>query len=143
MKNPSILNRILAVLGTVLVLLPVLAPFVFGFFSLAGDRQFRFDYLMPAELFLVVLVGAVLILVCAMRVKEDRAWIGWVLGAAVLMLVASQAIAVVTGLADGSTQAASWRLWLVMGGIILYDLLVVGLGVLGIRMMRRVFRAAA
>jgi hypothetical protein len=36
---------------------PILAPIVFAVGSLLRDGRFRFDYLMPAELFPVVLVG--------------------------------------------------------------------------------------
>lgn len=138
MKSSQVINRIVIILGTVLVLLPVAAPLIFGFFSLAGDGIYRLDYLMPAELFFVVLVGGLLLLFGAFRMKEFRGLIGGLLAAAVVFLFGSQGLAVVTGLADGSIEPTGWQFYLVMGGIILYDLLVVVLGVVGVWMIRSI-----
>lgn len=138
MKRSQVINRIVIILGTVLVLLPVAAPLIFGLFSLAEDGIFRLDYLMPAELFFVVLVGGLLLLFGAFRMKEFRGLIGGLLAAAVVLLFGSQALAVVTGLADGSIEPTGWQFYLVMGGIILYDLLVVALGIAGIRLNRSI-----
>ena len=55
MKNRDVLTRSLAVVGTVLVWIPILAPILFSVVFLITAKALRFDYLMPAELFLLVL----------------------------------------------------------------------------------------
>lgn len=80
------LTKILAVAGTVLVVLPLLAPLVFALVAFTHRRRFLFDYLMPAELFGLVLAGGLLLL--------------W--GA----LVLSQGLAVLSGLASGAREAS-------------------------------------
>ena len=45
----------LAVAGTILAGLPIAAPIIFAILSLVMDGRFRFDYLMPAELFFLVI----------------------------------------------------------------------------------------
>jgi hypothetical protein len=136
MKTSQVINRVVIILGTVLVFLPVVAPLIFGLFSLAGDGIYRLDYLMPAELSFVVLVGGLLLLFGSFRMKAYRGLIGGLLAAAALLLFGSQVLAVVTGLADGSIEPTGWQFYVVMGGIVLYDLLVVALGVAGIWMVR-------
>ncbi len=73
-------TKILAIAGTVLVWLPVAAPFFFSIIAFAQGRVFRFDYLMPAELFPAVLLGAGLLLWAAFRAtvakEADRVGIG-------------------------------------------------------------------
>ncbi|HEX6384498.1 MAG TPA: hypothetical protein VF177_07500, partial [Anaerolineae bacterium] len=62
MEKKGILTRILAIVGTVLVWLPILAPVMFSMAAIIEERVFRFDYLMPAELFPVALVGGGLLI---------------------------------------------------------------------------------
>ncbi len=57
MEKHSLLTRILAIAGTVLVGLPILAPVLFSIVALAAEGRFHLDYLMPAELFPAVLLG--------------------------------------------------------------------------------------
>ena len=56
MVKKDVLTRILAIAGTVLVWLPILAPALFSVVAVIQEGTFRFDYLMPAELFPSVLV---------------------------------------------------------------------------------------
>ena len=48
-------------------------------------------------------------------------------------------LAVITGLASGETEADGWEWALVLGGILLYNALVVVMGVLGIGLLRHLF----
>ena len=57
MEKKDPLSKILAIVGTVLVWIPILAPVVFGFVSLGMDGIYRIDYLMPAELGILAFVG--------------------------------------------------------------------------------------
>ena len=94
MEKKGSLTKTLAVVGTVLVWIPVLAPILFAAASLIQAGMFRFDYLMPAELFPVALVGGGLLLWAALRARARRGLIGGSLAGAVILPVAGQALAV-------------------------------------------------
>ena len=139
-ENKGVFNKILAIVGTVLVGLPILAPILFSVARLLQSGRFMLDYLMPAELFPLVLVGGVLLLWAALRRRRFRGLIGWGLGGSVVLLVGSQALAVVTGLASGATQPGGWQWALVLGGLIAFILAVILTGVGGVLLARDVFR---
>jgi len=77
MLKKDVFTTILAMAGTALVWLPVLAPVLFSVASVSQERAFRFDYLMPAELFPVVLVGGCLLIWSTLRARLRRRLIGW------------------------------------------------------------------
>jgi hypothetical protein len=140
MENKNIFNRILAIAGTVLVWLPIAAPVFFSAAMLIRSGMLRMDYLMPAELFLLVLVGGSLLLWAALRMRMQRGLIGWGLGGAFVLLFGSQLLAVATGLADGRTKPAGWQWALVLGGLTGYILAVIVIGVGGILLLRHLFK---
>jgi len=140
MQNRGVLTKILALVGTVLVWFPLLAPVLFSMASFIGDRRIRFDYLMPAELFPLVLVGGGLLIWAALRARARRGIIGWGLGIAAGMLVGGQALAVVTGLASGETEPVGWRWALVIGSLVVYSLAVLLIGVGGLLLIRDLFK---
>jgi len=139
MKSNPVLTKILAISGTVLVGLPVVAPIVFSLIRLIQSGRFMFDYLMPAELGLLVLGGAALLIWAAIRAHSRVKLIAWTVGLALLTVVGGQALAVVTGLADGSTPQSSPWMIVVLSLIITYDLLVVLLFIAGCLLCRDVF----
>ena len=69
MKTHNRLTKLLAIVGTLLVWFPILAPIVvtLAYFFISG--LFRFDYLMPAELFLAVIIGGGLLIWAAFRAR--------------------------------------------------------------------------
>lgn len=134
------LTKTLAILGTVLVTFPVIAPIVFAIYRLISVGDFLLDYLMPAELGLLVLIGAGLLIWAAIRSRVYLKWICWSLGLALVLVFGSQALAGITGLASGRTDAIGWQYWVVLGGIIGYDLSVIALSVGGILLCRHLFR---
>jgi hypothetical protein len=131
------ISKILAVAGTALVWIPLLAPLLFSVVSLAQTRIFRFDYLMPAELFPMVLLGGIMLLTAALLVRSHRALIGWSLGLAAGLLVAGQALAVATGLASGAAEPTGWPWALVVAAFAGYTLAVIASGVGGWLLFRK------
>jgi hypothetical protein len=140
MENKGSLTKGLAIAGTVLVWIPILAPIFFSLIFLIQRRLFRFDYLMPAELGLFAFGGGIILLVAAIRMHSHIKLIGWGLGIAFVMVVGGQALAVVTGLADGSTEIGGWQWVLVLGSLILYTLAIVEVGIGGILLLRDLFK---
>jgi peptidoglycan/LPS O-acetylase OafA/YrhL len=141
MHNKGWLTKILALAGTFLAWLPVVAMVFITAAMLIRHQGFHFDYLIPAELFPVFLGGGLLLLWGSIRAKCYRRWIGAGLGAAVVFLVAGQSAAVATGLASGATRPGGWQSTVVLGAIILYDLAVIAVGVGGILLILRIFKS--
>lgn len=139
MKSSNLLTKILAISGTILVGLPVIAPIVFSLIRLVQSGCFMFDYLMPAELGLLVLGGVALLIWAAIRAHSRVRLILWAAGAAVLTVVGGQLLAVATGLADGSTPQSSPWMVAVLSLIVAYDLLVLLLLIAGCLLCRDVF----
>jgi hypothetical protein len=140
MEKKNGLTKILAIVGTVLVWFPIIAPILFSVVSLIADGRFRFDYLMPAELFMFFFVGGGLLVLAALRARLHLKLIAWAVGIAVFMLFAGQGLAMVTGLASGANEAEGWRFALVLGSIILFDLAIIVTGVGGILLWRDLFK---
>ena len=136
MGKRNMLTKILAITGTALVWLPVIAPVVFSLLRIMRGAPFMIDYLMPTEGFPLVLAGSGLLIWAAVRARSHVRWISWLLGIGVALLVIGQAIAVVTGLASGAIEPAGWQWALVIAMIAGYTLAVISIGIGGIRLIR-------
>lgn len=143
MVQKNVLTKILAIAGTVLLWFPILFMAASFIGHLIRSGRFLGDYLLPAELFLVVLAGALLLLWAALRAKTLVKPIMWGLIAGVVFLVGGQLIAMLTGLASGEREAVGLPWMLVLGAILLYDLLVLYLAIIGILLTLRLFRPVA
>jgi len=125
MNNRGGLTKGLAVAGTILVFLPLLAPLFFGIMRFAQAGNFLVDYLMPAELFPLVLIGGGLLIWAAVRARLRLKWLIWSLAAAVGLLVLSQVAAVLTGLASGRTEPEGLP-WILLIGMLVGYVVAVG-----------------
>jgi len=132
-------TKILAWVGSLLVWFPVLAPFLFGFAPMFRLERFRFDYLMPAELFLFALAGGGLLLWSATRARLERKLIGWGLGIAMGVLVLGLVIAVGSGLAAGYREPVGLWWMLVLLSLAVYSLAVVAMGIGGVNLLRGLY----
>jgi hypothetical protein len=140
LEKKGVFTKILAITGTVLAWLPILAPVFFSVIALIAIQVFRFDYLMPAELFPVALVGGGLLLWAALRARSRQRLVGWGLAVAAGLLVGSQALAVVTGLASGETEPGGWWWALVLILLAGYSLTLVVIGIGGVLLLRDLFK---
>lgn len=141
MKRTGALTKSLAIGGTVLVWVPVIAPFVLTRWAEFGTGHFNFDWLIPAELFPAVLTGGLLLLAAALFARRRRRMVGWGLGLAFTLLVASQLIAEATGLASGATAPTGVPWALVVSGLVGYVVAVAGTGVAGALLVKDLFAA--
>ncbi len=132
-------TKILAIVGTVFVWLPILAPVAFAVIRFIQARRVMFDYFIPAELFPVVLVGSGLLLWAAIRARSRRGIIGWSLGAAVGLLVASMAVAQVTGLDSGEAEMGGWQWAIVLVLFAGFWLALLGIAIGGILLVRDLY----
>lgn len=130
----------LAVIGTVLLWTPIVAPILFSLAAGLTRRGWHLDTLMPAELFPIVLVGGGALIAAALWARALRMPItGAVIGSLVL-LASTQAFAEVTGLANRKEGHAAWVLPTAQVGLAGYVVLVVASAILGGKLVRRLVR---
>ncbi|NMB54467.1 MAG: hypothetical protein GYA15_07165 [Leptolinea sp.] len=139
MNDKNTLIKILAITGSLMVWFDVLLPFVFCVGTFIGDRVFRFDYVLPAEIFPVPFIGGLLLWWAALRVRSNHRIIGWGLLGGVVALVGGQAIAVISGLASGAIPPEGGPWMIVMASLFLFILAFIVVGVGGIRLLRFLF----
>ncbi len=142
MKKKDVLTKILAIIGTTLIWLPIVAAVIIGIVFLFRAGFFRIDYLIPAEVFPIELIGMLLLLWAAIRSKYQ-----WklILGCIVFVLVClagSIILADVSGLASGARDADGFWYVLVLTLLILFDVGLMVLGVIGILFIRRLFKSS-
>lgn len=109
------LTWVLVIVGTALAAFPLLATVLLSILGSVSEGEFLFDFLMPAELFPVAAIGAVLLAIAAWRVRRRRRAVVASMLAAVGLLLAAQGVAVLTGLASSESESTGWRLTLVLG----------------------------
>lgn len=132
-------TKVLAVVGTVLVWFPVVFTLAIAAIGSIPDRVLRFDYLLPAELFPVVLVGSLLLLWAALRARSHQKIIALGLGAMLVFLIGGQVIAVITDLASGAAEPTGWPWVLVLASLALYSLALIATGVAGVMLVKNLF----
>ncbi|MHB1357515.1 MAG: hypothetical protein ACYCZF_16220 [Anaerolineae bacterium] len=133
-------TRILALLGTILVWFPLAATIFSSLLRLISGRVFLFDYLMPAELFPAAFIGGGLLLWAALRARSWRGLVAFGLAGALVLLVAGQTLAVITGLASGETEPEGWPWALVTTSLGGYTAALVVMGVGGVLLLRVLFK---
>jgi hypothetical protein len=140
MKTRQLVSRLLAVIGTLLVWIPVVAPLLFALSRAARGAGFRYDYLLPAEIFPLSLVGAGLLIAAALLLHQRLLPI--LLPAGLMMALFGLVIwtAQATGLADGRVAMGGWQEYLVTGLLGLFSLVGVALAVFAVRLSAAVWQ---
>jgi len=146
MGSKNVLTKLLAVIGTILVWVPLLAMLLFAAIGYLQTGQFTLDYLLPEELLPIslptIIIGGLLLIWAALRAHKRRAIIAISLVVAVILIISSNVIAAVSGLASGVTAPAGLPYYLTLGGIIGFDIALVVIGNEGISLIRDVFKRA-
>jgi hypothetical protein len=114
--------RVLTLAGTVLLFLPIGFMLLTSAVGSITRKQFLMDYMIPSELFPIIFAGAVMLTVASFRTgcrKKQSVFLLVIMCAA---LFASQAVAVLTGLASGRTAAEGLPLYTVLTLMALYNI---------------------
>jgi FtsH-binding integral membrane protein len=143
MKNKEVISKVLALVGTVLVLFPVLFMLTTSLFGSLGSGQFQMDFLLPGELGFLILLGAGLLLWSAWPSKPDRKRILFWIVAALASLVVGIAVAVISGANNNPENPTGILLYTLAAFFILYDLSTVEIGVAGILHIVKLFKRDA
>ncbi|MEN6634358.1 MAG: hypothetical protein ABFC56_00730 [Clostridiaceae bacterium] len=138
-KQKSVLTKIFAIAGTLLLWAPILFMFVTAIIGSILGKALLFDYLMLAELFPIVALGLVLLVLASLLCKTFRKWFGWGSVAALVALTSGQIFASVSGLASGALAENGAVFGVVIAAIVVYNFIVVALAILGILLIRRLF----
>jgi hypothetical protein len=130
MEKKRTFTKILAIAGTILAWIPILAPILVSAVFLIQKRKFLIDYLMPMELFFFTLIGGALLIWAALGAHSRQKLLGWSLGIAAGLFFGSQALAVATGLASGATEPTGiwWSIVIAMLVIYILTLIVIATG---------------
>jgi hypothetical protein len=140
MGKRDLFAKILAIIGTVLIWIPLLLPVIFSISRLISRGRFNFDFLMPAELFFFAIAGGILLIWAAFRSKLLRKWISWSFGACLALTVIDAAAANLTGLAAGVHEPTGWRLAVVLGIYIFFLLAFISTAIGSILLIKKLFR---
>ena len=139
-KQKRALTKIFAVSGAVILWAPILFLFVTAIVGSIEGKALLFDYLMLAELFPIVALGLMLLVLASLLSRTFRKWFGWGGVAALLALTSGQIFASVSGLASGALAENGAVFGVVIAAIVVYNIIVVALAILGILLIRRLFR---
>lgn len=136
-------TKTLATFGAILVWFPLVATVV----SMGRDEvgNVRIDWLMPAELFPVAMVGAGLLLWAALRAHARRGLVAWGIGVMLAAIVAGMALTMLSGLASGAVQPENAPLarGAALAMIGLYAAAMLEIGVAGVLLVSDLFGTAA
>lgn len=139
-KWKLVLAKIFSIAGAVLLWAPILFMLLTATVGSIIRGMFLFDYLMLAELFFIVLPGMVLLILAGILSATLVKWLCWGSGAALAAFAGGQILAVASGLASGMMAPGGLVFAVVIASIVIYNLTIVLLAVLGIVLIRRVFR---
>jgi hypothetical protein len=140
MNKKLLFAKIFAIAGNVLLWAPILFVVVISVAGSIQSGRLLFDYLMLGGLFVFVIAGAVLLIVAGILSRRYVRWLAWATAAAVLALAGAQLIAVASGLAHGTTPAEGFVFGLIIALVIIYNLLVLGVAVVGIMQIKALFQ---
>jgi len=127
-----------AVTGSVLLWIPIGLMIVTAIIGSISAGRLLMDYFMPAELFFLVLAGWILLVVGSVLSQRMRIPVVIIGLVAFGLLIGCQLIAVMSGLSSGAIPAEGFIWYLVLGMLILYDVLVIVLGIVGISLSHAV-----
>ena len=141
MNTRMLAAKITAIAGSVLLLFPVAFMLVISIPGSIMRGSFIMDFLIPAELGLFVLIGALLLLAGAILGKRQVKLVALGIGLLALTIVGGQLLAMASGLATSTDAEPEGLAFLVIiGSIILYDIFMVLLSIVGVRLSISLFR---
>jgi len=137
MKNKSLISKIIAITGTILVWIPIIAPVLLTIIFLIIKGRFAFDFLMPMELIFLVIIGAILLIISSIIMKFKWKIIGISLGTIISIFILGQFIAEITGIASGETEMTTTLYFIMITFVIIYIISLIILGISGIKLVKK------
>lgn len=138
-KRTGAFTKTLTVSGTLLVWIPIAFTVFTSIVGTVVTGMFRLDYLMPAELGLFAVAGAVLLILAGFRSGLRRKLIGVSSVLAAFFFGACIVIAEISGMASGRTEAAGMPFMMAILMLALYAASLIGIGAGGILLWKDLF----
>jgi hypothetical protein len=130
----------LAVFGTFFELAPIVVAIVFSVIHLIQAGFYMIDFLTPAELFPLILIGSALLIWASIRARSRRGLIIASIAIGLILLIGGQIAAVASGIASGATEPTGFWFGVILGTIIVFDLAVIATAVGGILLSLELFK---
>jgi len=140
MTQKILIAKILVIAGAFLTLFPVLAMLGTSLFHLISTGTFQMDYLLPAELALFAFGGIILEIWASFLSRDyQKPIIGCAIAIAVL-LGAGLLYVQLSGIADSTSDPTPLVIGFAIAIMVVYSLLLIAIGVLGILMAIKLFK---
>lgn len=140
MKKMTSFTKILVIIGTMLVWIPIIAPVLIFIVTIIKRSIFIFDYLMPLELFPIALVGGGLLIWATFRILSYRKLIIWGLVITIGLRIGLELLVVVNRRFWSEAIPDSWWNLIVVAWAVIYSLCLIVIGIGGILMLIKLFR---
>lgn len=137
----TLLDRALAVVGTVFAWLPIVATVALPLLAPNDTGAYRIDWLMPAGMFVFYGVGAAMLVLVAVGTHRHRRLVVGSVAAAVVTLLAAQGLALVGGPASGQSEPTGWSWTLALVLLAVHTVAVIATGIGGVRLSWSLLRA--
>lgn len=141
MKNKILISKIISIIGTTLVWIPIIAPIFFTLILLFTRKILVFDFLMPMELFFLIIIGAILLIVSSIIMKYNWKIIGISFIVIISMFIIPQVIAVLTGVASGAAKMTTMMYIILLTFVLIYITFLVILGISAISLTKKLFKS--
>lgn len=141
-KQKSILSKIFAIFGTILLWAPILFMCFTAIVGSFSSKSFLFDYLTLAEMFPILALGLVLLVLASLFSHTFAKWFGWGGAAAMIALGSGLLFATASGAAGNAFSSQNIVVTVIIVAVSVFNLLVVALAILGILLVRRLFQKA-
>lgn len=128
--------KITTIIAVFLLLSPIAFMLLTAIPTLVNLQMIRIDYLIPLEVFPIVLTGAGILTLIACKTNIYKRKICTLVVLLIVMFFGGQYLAVITGISDGSASATGWAFITVVISMIAYDILAVIIGIYGIRVYK-------
>jgi len=140
MKNKSLISKIIAITGTILIWIPIIVPVSFTIIFLIIKGKFAFDFLMPMELIFCVIIGAILLIIASIIMKFKWKIIGISLGTIISIFILVQFIAEITGIASGEAGMTPLLYFIMITFVIIYIISLIILCISSINLVKKLLK---
>lgn len=140
MKNKLLIAKISGIIGLILVWLPILATLIIGGVFSLQSGHFQMDYLIPAELFPLVILGGILLFLAAFFSNTRKLLFGLLLGLILFSFLGINITALATGLASGARDPGDWASFLVNGLLVVYNVSLLMMCIYGVILVINIFK---
>lgn len=141
MRNKILISKIISIIGTILIWIPIIAPIFFTLILLFIRKIFAFDFLMPMELLFLVIIGAIFLIATSIIMKYNWKTIGISFCIIISMFIIIQLIANLIGIVSGRTEITTIMYVIMITFVVIYIISLIILGISSILLVKKLFKS--